>query len=173
LIIGVIAAVRDVTMVDQLILALTLLSALGCGLVAGAFFAFSSFVMKALARLPPAQGLAAMQSINVVVLNPWFLGVFAGTAAACVLAVICAFLRWHERSAIYLLLGGALYLIGTFAVTAVFNVPRNDALAKLAPDDPAARVCGPNMLRAGRIGTMFEPWPRSWRPHCSALRFRV
>jgi len=123
-------------MVDQLILALTLLSALGCGLVAGAFFAFSSFVMKALARLPPAQGIAAMQSINVVVLNPWFLGVFVGTAAACVLAVICAFLRWHERSAIYLLLGGALYLIGTFAVTAVFNVPRNDALAKLAPDDP-------------------------------------
>src|SRR6478672_2769045 len=123
-------------MINNLSFILNLASALGCGLIAGVFFAFSVFIMKALARLRPAQGIAAMQSINVVVLNPWFLGVFVGTAAACVLAVICAFLRWHERSAIYLLLGGALYLIGAFAVTAAFNVPRNDALAKLAPDDP-------------------------------------
>jgi uncharacterized membrane protein len=33
--------------------------------VGGIFFAFSAFVMKALDRLPPAQGIAAMQSINV------------------------------------------------------------------------------------------------------------
>ena len=39
---------------------LTLIAAIGCGLVAGVFFAFSSFVMKALARLQPAQGVAAM-----------------------------------------------------------------------------------------------------------------
>jgi uncharacterized membrane protein len=62
----------------------TLASALGYGLIAGVFFAFSSFVMKALARLSPAQGVAAMQSINVAVINPWFLTVFLGTAAACV-----------------------------------------------------------------------------------------
>jgi len=40
----------------------TLLSALGCRLVAGVFFAFSAFVMKALGKLPPAQGIAAMRS---------------------------------------------------------------------------------------------------------------
>jgi uncharacterized membrane protein len=44
---------------------LTVVAALGCGLNAGVFFAFSSFVMAALRRLPPAQGIAAMQSINV------------------------------------------------------------------------------------------------------------
>ena len=43
---------------------LTFIAALGSGLVAGIFFAFSNFVMKALARVPPAQGVAAMQSIN-------------------------------------------------------------------------------------------------------------
>ena len=43
---------------------------LGSALIAGIFFAFSSFVMKALARVPSAEGIAAMQSINVVVLNP-------------------------------------------------------------------------------------------------------
>jgi uncharacterized membrane protein len=51
----------------------TVLSALGCGLIAGAFFAFSTFVMKTLGNLPPTQGIAARQSINVVVINPWFL----------------------------------------------------------------------------------------------------
>ena len=61
----------------------TLIAALGSGLIAGVFFAFSTFVMKALARLAPAEGIAAMQSINVVVLNPWFLGAFFGTALGC------------------------------------------------------------------------------------------
>ena len=37
---------------DQLLFALTLIAALGCGLMAGLFFAFSVAVMKALARLP-------------------------------------------------------------------------------------------------------------------------
>jgi uncharacterized membrane protein len=45
---------------------------LGSALIGGIFFAFSSFVMKALARVPSPEGIAAMQSINVVVLNPSF-----------------------------------------------------------------------------------------------------
>ena len=81
-------------MIDNLLLALTLFGALGSGLVAGNFYAFSTFVMKALARLPSAQGIAAMQSINITVINPWFLGVaFFGTAAASVLVVVFSLLR--------------------------------------------------------------------------------
>jgi len=122
--------------VDQLLFALTLVAALGCGLVAGVFFAFSAFVMKALARLPPAAGIAAMQSINVVVLNPWFMGAFFGTAAVCVLALISSLWRWHEPGAVYLFVGSALYLVGSVLVTIVFNVPRNESLASIAPADP-------------------------------------
>lgn len=121
--------------VDQLLFAVTLLAALGCGLVAGVFFAFSAFIMKALARLPPGEGIAAMQSINVAVLNPWFLGAFLGTAAACVLAVFASLLRWHAPGAVYVLVGSALYLVGTLLVTIVFNVPKNEALASVAPAD--------------------------------------
>jgi uncharacterized membrane protein len=44
--------------------AATLIAALGCGLIAGVFFAFSSFVMLALKRLEPAEGTAAMQSLT-------------------------------------------------------------------------------------------------------------
>jgi uncharacterized membrane protein len=117
---------------------LTLLATLGCGLIAGIFFAFSTFVMKALARLPPGEGIAAMQSINLVVLNRWFLTAFLATAAACVLTVIYSVLRWHEPGAAYLLVGSILYLVGALLVTIVCNVPRNEALAAIAPTDPAA-----------------------------------
>ena len=124
-------------MLDTLLAVLTLLAALGCGLMAGVFFAFSAGVMTALARLPPAQGLAAMQAINGAVLNRSFLGVFLGTAAACGLLVVASLARWHDPDARYRLVGGALYLIGSLAVTIVCNVPRNEALAAVAADSAA------------------------------------
>jgi uncharacterized membrane protein len=72
-----------------------LLAGLGSGLMAGFFFAFSVCVMKALAKLPPAQGIAAMRSINVVVINPVFLTVFFGTGVACALGIFRA-LTWRR-----------------------------------------------------------------------------
>ena len=122
--------------VNQLHFAMTLLAALGCGLVAGVFFAFSTFVMKALSRLPPGEGIAAMQSINVAVLNPWFLAAFLGTAVACVMALVSSLLRWQEPEAVYLLVGSTLYLAGSLMVTALFNVPRNNSLASIPRSDP-------------------------------------
>jgi uncharacterized membrane protein len=113
---------------------LKLFSALGCGLIAGVFFAFSTFVISALARLQPAQGIAAMQSINITVINPLFMTVFLGTAAACIFVLISLLLRWHQPGAPYLLVASLLYLVGTLGVTIVFNVPLNEALAKVEPD---------------------------------------
>jgi uncharacterized membrane protein len=125
-------------MTNKLLFVLTLMSALGCGLIGGVFFAFSTFVMRALAALPPPQGIAAMKSINVTVLNPMFLGLFLGTAVGCVILIIPALLNWHKPGAICVLVGSAFYLLGTFLVTAVFNVPRNDALAILDPTSAEA-----------------------------------
>jgi uncharacterized membrane protein len=119
----------------------TLVSALGCGLVAGILFAFSTSVMKALGTLPPAQGIAAMQSINVVIINPWFLTPFLGTAVTGVVMIIASVLRWHDSGASYWLAGGVLYLVGTVLVTMMFSVPRNEALAVVAPpSSEAARL---------------------------------
>ncbi|HEY5753534.1 MAG TPA: anthrone oxygenase family protein [Chthoniobacterales bacterium] len=118
---------------NSLLVVSTLVTALGCGLIAGVLFAFSVFVMKALAALPPSQGIAAMQSINVVVINPWFLGTFLGTAVICVALAIASLVTWHKPGAACLLVGSALYVFGTVAVTTVFNVPRNDALAVVDP----------------------------------------
>ena len=52
-------------MVDRLNFVLTFVSALGSGLIAGFFLAFSIVVMKSLAQQAPPQGIAAMQSIKV------------------------------------------------------------------------------------------------------------
>jgi uncharacterized membrane protein len=126
----------------------TVCCALACALVAGFFYAFSIGVMKALEKLPPPQGIAAMQSINVAVINPWFLGVFLGTALASGFAVVASLVRWRVPGAPLWLLGGVLYLAGTFAVTMLFNVPRNNALAALAPASPDAAAFWTNYLSA-------------------------
>lgn len=120
--------------VYNLRLLLILFAALGCGLIAGVFFAFSTFVMPALAQQPPAQGIATMQSINITVINPWFMTAFLGTAAACIFLAIFSLLKWHQPGAAYLQVGSLLYLVGTVLVTIAFNVPLNDALAIAKPD---------------------------------------
>ncbi|MBK7403140.1 MAG: DUF1772 domain-containing protein [Phycisphaerales bacterium] len=108
--------------------------ALGAGLMAGVFFAFSNFVMKALARLPTPQGAGAMTSINLVVLNPVFLGFFMGTAGLSLGGIVLAVLRWPAPAGMWLGIGGVLYLLGTFGVTAIRNVPLNEQLALANPE---------------------------------------
>lgn len=120
-------------MSDRIVNSLIFFSTVGSGLMAGIFFAFSVFVMTALVRLPSAQGIAAMQSINVVILNPLFGVVFGGTALACGVLAITSYFKWGEAGMMYLLVGSLLYLIGSFLVTIVFNVPLNDALAAVDP----------------------------------------
>ena len=119
--------------IDRLQFALTLLSALGCWLMAGVFFAFSIFVMKALARIQPEQGIAAMQSINAAVPSSLFGMTFLVTAAACAVLAVFSLFRWHKPGAGYLLAGSLLYLAGAILMTMIFNVPKNNVLASVDP----------------------------------------
>jgi uncharacterized membrane protein len=100
---------------DGFLFALTLFAALGCGVVAGVFFAYSAFVMRALARLPAQQGIAAMQAINVAAVTPVFMAALFGTALACGGLIVSSLLVWGEPFAAYLFIGGALYLAGARA----------------------------------------------------------
>lgn len=121
--------------------------AVGAGLVAGVFLAFSNFVMKALAQLPAEQGVAAMQRINIVVLNPLFVAVFVGTALLAGIGGAGAFFPWGAGRAPLLLAAGLSYLIACFGVTAVCNVPRNERLARLSPESTEAREYWPVYVR--------------------------
>jgi uncharacterized membrane protein len=111
--------------------ATTLATAIGCVLVAGVFFAFSTFVMDALADLPSAEGIGAMQSINRAAINPLFMGALFGTAVACLGLGVWAAISWGERPAAWVIAGCALYIVGTIVVTIAANVPLNDQLANL------------------------------------------
>ena len=48
----------------RVIYGLTLFAALGSGVIGGVFFAFSTFVMPALARLPSQQGISAITALR-------------------------------------------------------------------------------------------------------------
>ena len=119
------------------------LMCIGAAIVGGVFFAFSTFVMKALAQLPASQGIAAMQRINVVVLNPVFLGVFVGTAVLALICVVAGFFPWGTPRSALLFGAGLFYLLGSFGVTAAFNVPRNERLARLDSASEAATLYWP------------------------------
>ena len=123
--------------------ALSLLACIGAGTVGGVFFAFSTFVIKALAQLPASQGVAAMQRINLVVLNPLFLGVFMGTALLATGCVVASFFPWSAPRSPLLLAAGLLYLAGSLFVTVAFNVPRNERLARLNAESPEAALYWP------------------------------
>src|SRR5947208_15853603 len=84
--------------IDSYSRGLTILTALGAGLNAGVFFAFSSFVMKALRRLPASQGISAMNAINKAAPTAWFMTAFVGTALAAVALAVSAFRRLGQPS---------------------------------------------------------------------------
>jgi uncharacterized membrane protein len=126
-------------MIARLLPSLTFLAALSCGLAAGIFYAFSSLVMRALGRIPLPAGIAAMQSINLSVINPWFMTAFFGPAIICCVLAVISMLQWNRPGAAFILAGSAFYLAGTMAVTFAFNVPLNDMLATV---DPASAEAG-------------------------------
>ena len=120
---------------DQLFILLVVLCALGSGAVGGVFFAFSDFVMPALARIAPAEGIHAMQAINVTVLNRLFLGAFMGTGLLSLTAIVGALLTWSGVASLCIVLAGATYVLGCILVTLRGNVPLNNALARIDQAD--------------------------------------
>lgn len=127
-------------MSDDLIRAGCVAGAVGCGLVAGLMFAFSTAVVPGLARRPPAEGMAAMQSMNSTILNPVFGLLFGGTALVCLALVVSAPFTTGNPGAGWRALGGLLFLVGAFVVTMAMNVPLNEALDTVDPtalDAPA------------------------------------
>ena len=124
---------------DRLIFVVTILAALGTALLAGNFFAFSAYLMKALARLSAERGIVAMQTITTAIKSLVFLVLFFGTAVLCAVLSVAALFHWPKAGAGYLLAGSLFYLIGTFPVTMMRNVPINNELMAATPDAQDAR----------------------------------
>jgi uncharacterized membrane protein len=122
-------------------------SAIGCGLLAGLYFAFSAFVMTAFARIGQAQGIAVMNSINVEIVRSLFMQLFLGTTLTSTALAVLALFHWGEPGAMAMLAGGVIYGAGMFVVTMVFNVPLNDALAVVAPSSTDAATLWERYLK--------------------------
>ncbi len=112
----------------------------GAGLVGGIFFAFSNFVMPALAQQPGTDGARAMQSINLTVLNPLFFAMFFGTGIIALVVALATPGAWDAPGTVLSRVAAALYLFGTLGVTMIFNVPLNDRLASAAPESSLAET---------------------------------
>lgn len=120
-------------MLKTLVTALLWFSAIGSGLLAGLYFAFSAFIMTSLGRIDQTAGISAMNAINVDIVRSPFMPFFLGTTLAGALLAGFAIVRWSEPGTLPMLAGGVLYVLGMFGVTMLFNVPLNDALAAAAP----------------------------------------
>lgn len=122
---------------DTIRFLLLLLGALGAGLIAGLFFIFSNTIMKSFDRLPSASAILAMQTIDLVIINPLFLTIFFGTAAICLGLLVTALANWSAPGALCLAVGSLAYLIGSIGVTMACNVPLNNRLAAIAEPEAA------------------------------------
>ncbi|MDJ0974223.1 MAG: DUF1772 domain-containing protein [Planctomycetota bacterium] len=126
--------------------ALVIATAVGAALVAGIFYAFSTFIMGALGRLAPPEGIRAMQSINIVVINPLFFAAFFGTA---LLTIALLIVEGMQPTGITLRSGlaAALYLVGCIGVTIAGNVPLNNRLAAADADDSGTHTLWQHYLK--------------------------
>jgi uncharacterized membrane protein len=132
---------------EQITSGLVVAAAIGSGLVAGVLLAFSTFIMRALDRVPRAAGIAAMQQINITVITPGFMLPFLGTALVCAALLVAVLADWvHVRPPA--IVGSLLYLVGTLGVTMLFNVPRNERLAGLGGGTPEAESYWSEYLRS-------------------------
>jgi len=111
-----------------------LVAAIGAALIGGLFFAFSTFIIRALALRPAGEGMAAMVSINRVILRSLFMPAFFGTALLAGLIGGWTVTHWGPASW-WLATGAGLYLVGSIGVTMIWNVPLNNAIDRA---DPAA-----------------------------------
>ena len=117
-------------MSSPLITVLLWVAALGSGLMAGVYFAFSGFIMQALGKIETTQSIAAMNAINETILRSWFMPVFFGSSIVSVLLVIVALSNWSAAGSGLTLIAGAVYFVGMFICTIAFNVPLNNMLAQ-------------------------------------------
>ena len=121
--------------------------AIACGVMAGVYLTFSSFVMSSLEAVPIPEGISAMQSINRVILKSLFMPLFFITSLASLALTIWGIYRWGHSGASLMVIGGLVYLLGMFVCTAAFNVPLNDALDAVDPTAPAAAEVWSDYLR--------------------------
>jgi uncharacterized membrane protein len=106
------------------------------GLSAGLFYAWSVSIIPGSRKVMDHTYVESMQAFNRAILNPAFFLVFMGSG---ILLAVGAFQHYKTGIVFWVMLAAALsYLVGTFGVTMVGNVPLNNSLDKLQINDMSA-----------------------------------
>jgi len=119
---------------------LTVLAALGSAAFGGVLFGFSTLVMPGLDDSPPAAAIATMQQINKVAPRSLLAVDMLVTLLLCLVVAGSALLRLRGDAFLGsgLVLLGCLLYVASFAITAIYHIPHNDAFASVAADGPRA-----------------------------------
>jgi uncharacterized membrane protein len=125
-------------MTSSIITALFWAAALSSGLIAGIYFAFSVFIMRAFGKIETSQSVVAMNAINETILRSLFMPLFFGSTIVSVILIIVALTHWGDAGSGLTLIAGAIYFVGMFVCTVVFNVPLNHLLAGVNEDNANA-----------------------------------
>lgn len=122
------------------------------GLVAGLFYSYACSVTGGLGKLSDREYLMAFQSINRVILNPWFFASFMGSLVALPLATWFSYHAGLNSSFWLMLIATFVYVIGVFGVTVLANVPLNNMLDNF----------NLNAASSGELFTLRERFETSW-----------
>lgn len=122
-------------MADQVFVVLVVLTALACGMTAGALFAFSSLVMRGLPKLPAHKAIEAMQAIDSAVGRSAFVLTFTGAGVAALVVAVWSVTQ-PAPTTVFVVVGAVLYIGGVIVLTRVVHLPRNAALHRVDPQAP-------------------------------------
>jgi uncharacterized membrane protein len=101
------------------------------GLVAGVFALYAHTIMPGLKSTDDRTFVAAFQSIDRAIINPWFMA--GGFVGALLFTILAAVANLGEDALPWIVAALVLYLIA-FVITIAVNVPLNDAIK--AAGDP-------------------------------------
>ena len=123
----------------RILMPMSMLCLLSTGAIFGFFYAWVCSTMWGLDATDPRVAINAMQAMNASVRNPVFFPAFFLTPIFLTLTAFVAVRLDRTRSAILFAASVAIYVTGAFLVTALVNVPMNEALAQVTvPADSGA-----------------------------------
>jgi uncharacterized membrane protein len=132
------------------------------GLSAGLFYAWSVSIIPGARKVTDLTYMESMQSFNRAILNPAFFLVFMGSG---ILLSISAIQHYRTGIVFWVILAAALcYVVGTFGVTMLGNVPLNNSLDVFQVKD----------MSAGQIAAFREHFEEKWnRLHTIRTAFSI
>jgi uncharacterized membrane protein len=120
-------------MTDTYARTVVIIAAIGAGVSAGVYFAFSTLVMGGIRRLTPSHAIGAMNGMNKAApASPLLMLVLFGTGVVCVLVLISGIQHRDDPAAGWRIAGAVLFLIGML-ITIIYHIPHNEQLLKFDP----------------------------------------